>query len=93
MCIDDDIEIAGSLEMGEANQLVIQFQTCAEQGSCRSETEVNDWLRKKYVSLISNQIRLDHLTSKPIKESKITLIPIDTRSAQETVMAIQTTEL
>ena len=93
MCIDDDIEVAGSLESGEAHQLVIQFQSCAEQVNCRSRSEVNDWLKKKQVSLISNQMRLDHANSKPIEESKITLIPIDTRTPQEIVYAVKTTEL
>lgn len=85
LCTDErEMMIKGDYNSNTAQQLIISFNRCHKDNSppgtvCKSEKEINEFIRGKYLVLLTNQIRFD--SELPgldaiIKESILTWYPV-----------------
>ena len=77
----EDLVIWGDYNSAKAQQLAIRFKMCdsKEAGYCHSEEETREWLKRKFVVLLYNQIRFaptDFFEKSRVRESRISYIPI-----------------
>ena len=91
-CLNEGISVTGSFDSISAKQLVIQFHKCSGLDSCKSTSEIQSWLKRKYVSLIHNHSGLHADLKTILNESKITQVPIDSRMSQEHAFNIEATK-
>jgi len=55
-CLDTTFELRGNWNTSEAKLLVIDFEPCnpEERDTCKSEEEIRQWLRDKYIMVVYN---------------------------------------
>ena len=57
-----------------------------DSGGCRTDAEIESWLRRKFIIVLTNQVRFDaeaYNDGSVVKESVLTYIPINTQLRQE----------
>ena len=99
-CTDERIEIIGDYDSTIAQQFVIQFEKCdnATRSTCKTEDEIIDFLKEKYIITRSNNRRfLQDEFSDPgkiiINESRLKWIPISSQIRQIVPFSIKVTDL
>ena len=68
-----------------AQQFTIRFRMCEGSELCKSEAEVRDWLRRKFIVVLYNRIsfQTDKFGEETlVKESKLRYLPISSQSRQ-----------
>ena len=66
--------IWGDYNSQEAQQIAFRFQMCTGHDYCKNETEVREWLRRKFIVVFHNQIKFDSQVygkGAVVKESRI----------------------
>jgi hypothetical protein len=97
-CIDyDDFEIFGNFNSQAAKQLTLYLELCDQStGLCESEDKVNDWLKDKYLLVLSNQINFDseaYDQDKIRAESTLTWYKVNTQMRESMINSIEFTHL
>ena len=84
-CIDrGQFELNGNWDTNQGQVIGIQFEKCTNRQDCRSENEIDYWLRQKHVTLLTNQVRLDsqfYGEGKLVKESRLTFVQAANQNA------------
>ena len=65
---------------------------CEGHDECKSEREIRDWLKRKYILLIYNQIRFDtesFFEDAKVKESKLLYVPMNSQIRQIVPLKVQ----
>ena len=84
-CADNperDLELWGDFNSQKTQQLAIRFRRCTGKDYCKSEEEVRDWLRRKYIVILYNQVRFDteqYFENSRVEESRIKYIQINSQ--------------
>ena len=76
--------------------MIIQFEKCTGKPSCRSEEEINAWLRRKFIFTVQNELNFrhdDYTDEKILKSSKVVWYLINSQLRSEYINEIQTTLL
>ena len=60
--LPDEIEIQGDYNSVKARHLKLMFEKCdpTERTTCKSELEISEWMRRKYIVILENQARFDN---------------------------------
>ena len=54
-CIpNDSVALWGDYNSARTQQLEISFQMCQDDPECKTEAEVREWLKRKYILLLFN---------------------------------------
>ena len=55
-CFDERLQLSGEYDSVKARHLVITFEKCdpKQRKTCKNETEINEWIRDKYLVTIEN---------------------------------------
>ena len=68
-----------------------------EEGKdCESEEEIRNWLKKKYIVIVYNQIRFDsekYFENSRVPEARIAYVPISSQVREEIAFKIHRTNL
>ena len=60
LCIDKEhLELYGDFSSEEARLIDLQLVRCHDQDYCKSEEEIMQWMKNKWLLLLSNRIRFD----------------------------------
>lgn len=96
-CIDDeDLSIRGSYSSFSASIIYVKLEKCngQEEGYCKSDEEIKNFLLGKNLAILSNRIRFDQTrygADSIRKESVVEWIPISTVTKEAVRMQIMTT--
>ena len=56
-CIDEEFEIKGNYDTDSASNLLIVFEKCdSSQRKCKTDTEIEQFLKWKYILYSQNEI-------------------------------------
>ena len=55
MCILEPYDISGDYSSSAASHLTIQFEKCVGQDTCAEESEIREWLRRKFILTLRNE--------------------------------------
>ena len=59
-CVDKaEMFLRGDYNSNTANQFNVQLQRCHDRPDCKSEAEIDAYLKNKYLIILYNQIRFD----------------------------------
>ena len=84
---------------------MIEFSKCdpEERSTCKSEHEIEEFLKRKFIAIVSNQRRfvqeldivsaVDSVKTTIISEAKLIWIPLDSRYRRDEAYVIKVTEL
>ena len=100
-CIDEDgINVFGDYNSPKARQFVLLFEKCDNstyEGVCKSEEQINSWVRRKFVLIAHNDMRFStrdfNDKTKVAKELRLEWIQINTQQREEQVYKVQLTDL
>ena len=97
-CVDENIVISGNYQSLKASHLQIQLQKCDNltRSDCKSDEEITQWLRRKFIVVVNNSDRFnqeDYTDNKVVRESVFTWFPIKSTSREEIVNEITIEEL
>ena len=54
-CLDvDKIEVQGDYNSPKARSLVFRFEKCTNSASCKSDAEIQAWLKRKFIVVYYN---------------------------------------
>ena len=60
MCVDrEEMNIYGDFNSEEARLIDVQLIRCHDQDYCKSDEEIMQWMKNKWLLLLSNRIRFD----------------------------------
>ena len=67
MCIDSDLQLQGDYNSDKASLFKIVMKTCSPDDehiialgkTCKSEDEIKEWMKRKYVVVLNNQQRFN----------------------------------
>ena len=60
MCTDEnDMMIRGDYNSNTAQMLLITFNRCHDRPDCRPKEEIDEFIRGKYLVVMSNEVRFD----------------------------------
>lgn len=81
----ENLVIYGDYNSAKAQQLAVTFRMCesSDPEYCHSEEETREWLMRKFIVLLHNQIRfapLDFFEETKIKEARLLYIPISSQT-------------
>ena len=80
ICIDsDDMMIKGDYNSNNAQMLLITFNRCHDRQDCKSKEEIDDFIKGKYMVVMSNTVRFDSLLlaqNAIVRESVLTWYPV-----------------
>lgn len=79
---DPNIKLWGDYNSPKAQTFKVDFEKCTGKDYCKSEAEIRDWLRQKFIVLIYNQVRFNpegYGEQSVIRESRIHYIPVNTQ--------------
>jgi hypothetical protein len=56
-CMDESLELWGDFNTANAKLLFLSFDKCdpTVRTTCKNETEVKEWLKKKYLVIVYNK--------------------------------------
>ena len=56
-CIDETVEIKGDYNSQSGQVLRLNYQTCdsSVESDCKSKTELQDWLKNKWIMILANR--------------------------------------
>ena len=96
----EEINVQGDYNSVRTRTFMIQFEKCnpsTSAVSCKSETQIQDWLRDKYILTFKNQRRFDveefQKNHKIVEESRTNWIPINVDVKEEIALKVSRTEL
>ena len=96
-CIDnDELRIWGDYNSAKAQQIIVRFKMCIGEDNCESEENIREWLKRKYIVILHNQIRFDseqYFADSRVPESRIIYIPISSQNREIISFKVQTTNL
>ena len=98
LCIDEDVSLKGDWQSGVAKVLIASFEKCDRKArkTCRSDQEVNEWLKDKYMYVVFNEVILDQYGFRGKKfqyNSLIDFIPIGSNTKVFQSYNVKTTQL
>ena len=80
VCTDSkDLMIRGDYNSNSAQMLLITFNRCHDRNDCKTEKEIDDFIRGKYITVLSNTVRFDSIllaSNAVVRESVLTWYPI-----------------
>ena len=97
LCIDkEESTLFGDYNSLAARTITVQLKKCHGKVYCKSDEEINKFIRDKYLLMLNNQIRLDsskYGAESIIMESRITWFRISTMARLEYPYRVQRTEI
>ena len=82
-CMDDkNISLWGDYNTEKAQNLMVMFEMCEGRADCKSEEEIRDWLKQKFIVLLYNTVSFDpsgYDQDTLIRESKFHYVPFSSR--------------
>ena len=80
MCTDSkDLMIRGDYNSNSAQMLLITFNRCHDRTDCKTEKEIDDFIRGKYIVVLTNIVRFDSIllaSNAIVRESALTWYPV-----------------
>ena len=80
MCTDSkDLMIRGDYNSNSAQMLLVTFNRCHDRSDCKSKEDIDNFIRGKYLVVLSNTVRFDSILladNAVIKESVLTWYPV-----------------
>ena len=96
-CVDkEDLFLHGDYNSLTANQFNVQLQRCHDRSDCKSEAEIDAYLRNKYLIFFYNQIRFDsrhYGKASIVPESRLNWVQVNTQVQQTIPFKISSTQL
>ena len=92
----DDIEIYGDWNSEKARSIYLTLYRCQGHDYCKTDEQITQFLKGKYLLLLHNQIRFDpelYGIESIIRESRIKWISISTQMQQEFPFVVTMSEL
>ena len=90
------MRLQGDYNAAKTRSIVIEFQKCEKKAYCKSDTEIKDWLKRKFILTYTNRKRFqieEFNNQKIIDEAKTTWIPINSQLREDVVFQLQVTNL
>ena len=97
-CIDDKVTVHGDYNSHTVSHFQIHLVKCDpdQRTTCKSEEEITEWLKRKFIIVVNNQRRFnqhEYGVNKVTSESLFTWFPIKSTDRQEKVNVINSEEL
>ena len=96
-CIkENDMVIWGNYSSQKAQQIAFRFKMCTGHSYCKNEREVRDWLKRKFIVILHNQIRFDtqvYGKGAVVKESRLIYHGVSSQISVIVPFKVQKTEI
>ena len=97
----DKIELQGDYNSAKAQVIAIQFEMCDNStytgGICKSDEEITEWMRRKFILINQNQERFSAREYQPAKkityETRLDYVLLNTQVREDVIYFTKLTEL
>ncbi len=92
----ENLAIHGDYNSHKAQMLNVQLVRCHDRSDCKTDAQITEFFKNKFILLVYNQIRFDsgaYGENSIIPETRLLWLPISTQVIQTTPLKITTSQL